>query len=111
MRIRRPGIPKGGGTHIDERVGLRHAAREAQVVERGDRLEVDVLRQALEVFVAELKLVAVTQLSAARKDLGRLEEAFEERVIDEWQGLAVVCATTSEGQYLLPMLAWMLART
>lgn len=77
---------------VDDGVGLRHAGREAQVVERADSLEVDVLGQAFcDVVVAELDLVAVPVRVARRQDLGRLEEALEERVVDPGERRAVIC--------------------
>lgn len=80
-------------THVHDSVSLRHAGREAQVVERADRLEVDVLGQTLgNVFVTELHLVPVSVRVPGREDFGRLEEAFEQRVVDPGEGRAVVCA-------------------
>lgn len=44
-----------------------------------------------DVVVAELDLVAVPVRVARRQDLGRLEEALEERVVDPWERRAVIC--------------------
>lgn len=82
--------PEEGRTYVDDSVHLRNTTREAQVLERADRLEVDMLREAIDVVVAELDFVAVPVCMAGSESFGRLQEALQERIVDVGQRRAVV---------------------